>query len=304
MKQLRKLLLMAPLLFALVLVGCSNPTGGDGSNGNGDNGTDGTNGSDGTNGTNEQFEVSNLEAIPGDGNVTLNWTDPTASEFDGVEITWSPDAPAIPATRSPGTETYLASGLTNGTEYTFTVKTVHTNDSTSDGKTVTATPQAAGNGDGGSTSFSVNEGSFTLTITENGTETEISGGAVFGIGSEASTFDNEAFVIYMLDGEKTLDEEGNVVGDWSELIIRDSDDVEIPSTGTTDISRWDFSSRTLASSYGSDGGTVEITSSSDSQLEGTFSFEASLGGATVSGSFTAERTQQANQVICAPGCEN
>jgi hypothetical protein len=59
---------------------------------------------------------------------------------------------------------------------------------------------------------------------------------------------------------------------------------------------------TLRSSYGTTGGTVQITSSTDSELEGIFNFSAF--GPTVEGSFTAERTDEANRVVCAPDCED
>lgn len=159
-------------------------------------------------------------------------------------------------------------------------------------------------GNGGDDSFSIDQGSFNLTVTEDGEETDFSGGAVFGIGSEASSLGGEAFVIYMLHGEKTLEDDGDVSGEWTEVIIRDRRDIEVPSGGDWDISRWDMNSQELLSYFGSNGGTVQITSASDSQLEGTFSFGTALGGATVEGSFTAQRTDDANRVVCAPDCED
>lgn len=138
----------------------------------------------------------------------------------------------------------------------------------------------------GSDTFSLNKDSFNLTVTEGGTESEFSGETVFGIGSEASSSDEEAVVVYMLDGTKKLDEDGDVIGGWTEVIIRDRRDIDIPSTGEWVISRWDKNSQELRSFYGTIGGTVQITSSTDSELEGTFNFSAF--SATVEGSFTAE----------------
>jgi hypothetical protein len=88
-------------------------------------------------------EVSNLSKSVGNQQVTLNWTDPDDIDLDHIAITWGTDGPA---NVNPQTETYTAEGLTNGTEYTFTVKTVDTSGNLSTGQTIKATPTAAVNG--------------------------------------------------------------------------------------------------------------------------------------------------------------
>jgi hypothetical protein len=96
-------------------------------------------------------EVSSLSASAGDRSVTLSWTDPSDSDFAEVRttdfaevrITWTPeDGGSQPVTVQPGTESATITGLTNGTEYTFTLKTVDTAGNASSGVTTVATPAA------------------------------------------------------------------------------------------------------------------------------------------------------------------
>ena len=84
--------------------------------------------------------------IDGQGQVVLSWTDPTDADLHHIEITWSPGgttAVVIPK----GTGIYTAAGLTNGTEYTFTIKAVDTSNNKSVGLSVMATPSAGGAAD-------------------------------------------------------------------------------------------------------------------------------------------------------------
>ena len=67
-------------------------------------------------------EVTGISGVAGDGQVTLNWTDPTDSDFAKVEITYTQTGTAIEVAK--GVQTAVITGLTNGTAYTFTVKTV------------------------------------------------------------------------------------------------------------------------------------------------------------------------------------
>ena len=82
--------------------------------------------------------VSGLAAAGGYGQVILTWTDPTDTDLDSVEITWTPGGTA-PQTVAKGTGTYTATGLTGGTAYTFTVKTKDTEGNLSKGTGINAT---------------------------------------------------------------------------------------------------------------------------------------------------------------------
>ena len=91
-------------------------------------------------------EVSNLNAVSGDGQVTLSWTDPADSDFDHVEIWYGEDG--VSDTQFPGTvdsSGTVITGLTNLTEYTFTVKTIDDKDNISAGAEVSSIPATASN---------------------------------------------------------------------------------------------------------------------------------------------------------------
>ena len=99
--------------------------------------------------------ISELSTEIGDGEITLNWTNPSESNFSHVEIVYAPTNDADGSTsmtvRIPeadgtsgtfsATETTMITGLTNGTEYTFTITTYHS-DGTSIDTPTTATPVA------------------------------------------------------------------------------------------------------------------------------------------------------------------
>ena len=100
--------------------------------------------------------VTNLNATAKDNRVLLTWTDASDSDIYGYEVSYSGtnaiNRVVLPALNSTsmivpqGAGGTYVSGLTNGTEYTFIVKTVDTSGNKSEGVTVKATPveQAAG----------------------------------------------------------------------------------------------------------------------------------------------------------------
>ncbi len=96
--------------------------------------------------------VTNLTATAKDSRVLLTWTDAADSDIYGYEVSCSGTnainrvvLPALDSTSMmvpQGAGGTYVSGLTNGTEYTFTVKTVDTSGNKSAGVTVKATPEA------------------------------------------------------------------------------------------------------------------------------------------------------------------
>jgi hypothetical protein len=88
--------------------------------------------------------VSGLTGTPGDERVALSWNDPADADLASIEVTWD-NGGTSPQTVNKGVKTYTATGLTNGTAYTFTVKAVDTAGNKNSGTTATATPAAQSN---------------------------------------------------------------------------------------------------------------------------------------------------------------
>lgn len=94
--------------------------------------------------------VTNLAATAKDSRVLLTWTEATDKDVYGYEVSYSGENPinrvVLPAVDSKsliaakGSGGCYVSGLTNGTEYTFTVKTLDTSGNKSTGVSVKSTP--------------------------------------------------------------------------------------------------------------------------------------------------------------------
>jgi formylglycine-generating enzyme required for sulfatase activity len=84
-------------------------------------------------------KISGLTGTPDNGQVTLNWIDPTDPDLDHIEISWIPGG-ETPRTVSAGTQTYTAANLINETAYTFTLVAVDTAGNRSAGETITEIP--------------------------------------------------------------------------------------------------------------------------------------------------------------------
>lgn len=94
--------------------------------------------------------VTNLSAVAKDNRVLLSWNDATDDDIFGYEVSYSGTTAINRAVVSPIAQTSMivpqgaggcyVSGLTNGTEYTFTVKTVDTSGNKSEGVIAKATP--------------------------------------------------------------------------------------------------------------------------------------------------------------------
>jgi hypothetical protein len=84
-------------------------------------------------------QVSNLEVVAGDGEVTLSWTEPDDADLENIEISYTPGTnPTL--TQTAGLESMTVSGLTNDTEYTFAVKTVDEEGNKSEAVAISAIP--------------------------------------------------------------------------------------------------------------------------------------------------------------------
>ena len=83
-------------------------------------------------------EVTNLTAVNKDGTILLTWTDATDTDSYGYEVSVNNSVYAVIL---QGAEKCFVSGLINGREYSFTVKSIDTNVNKSEGVTITATPE-------------------------------------------------------------------------------------------------------------------------------------------------------------------
>ena len=88
--------------------------------------------------------VTGISAVASISGAIVTWTDPTASDFSHVNITWDPPGGTLtqPVRVSRGTQRAILAGLTGGTQYTVTATSVDTlgNQGTA---TATVTPNAA-----------------------------------------------------------------------------------------------------------------------------------------------------------------
>ena len=101
--------------------------------------------------------VTELTATPKDSRILLTWQDAADSDIYGYEVSYSGTKPinrvVLPALDTtsmmvpPKAGGTYVNGLTNGTEYTFTVKTVDTSGNKSEGVTVKETPVATDAGE-------------------------------------------------------------------------------------------------------------------------------------------------------------
>ena len=93
-------------------------------------------------------EVESLTAVNTDASVLLTWKDPSDSDLFGIEITYTAGTSSRAVSSmeegsvfiAPKTESAKITGLTNGTAYTFTVKTMDLSGNKSVGVTKTVTP--------------------------------------------------------------------------------------------------------------------------------------------------------------------
>jgi len=84
-------------------------------------------------------QVTDLEVLAKDGAVELSWTEPNSSDLATIELTYTPGS-SIVYSQAAGLNGATISGLTNGTAYEFSVKTVDAEGNKSDAVLISATP--------------------------------------------------------------------------------------------------------------------------------------------------------------------
>ena len=141
------ILLVASMIFGIL--GCKEPAVDDGSQGNTpivDTNPDSSD--DTTTDTVAPKDVSNLVAINKDASILLTWTDSTDNDILGYEVSWDKSTPINRAVSlsensmivAPKAQGCYISNLTNGTTYSFTVKSIDTSGNKSAGQSVSITP--------------------------------------------------------------------------------------------------------------------------------------------------------------------
>ena len=85
-------------------------------------------------------EVTFAASLMTSSSVTLNWTEPDAVTYSGTRITYTGNGSTTEITLAKGTTTYMASGLTGGVKYTFTVYATYSSGYESAGAAFTITP--------------------------------------------------------------------------------------------------------------------------------------------------------------------
>ena len=174
----------------------------------------------------------------------------------------------------------------------------------------TACDSVDDNEENGQNGFVLDVGSFEATVTDNGETLDLSGGAAFGLKPSASG--GEEFVLYMLDGERPPEEERSETNrSWTTIdiegregVVPEEGDYDFEEGGTVPYYQHSMNSYELGRFIGGGPGTFTITNASEDVLEGTFSFVSPDGETEVeNGSFTAERVDDIETVLCRPDCD-
>lgn len=120
--------------------------------------------------------VTELKATSKDSSVLLTWKDAADEDIYGFEVSWKTETAgrAIALEKdslivAKERQDCIVSGLTNGTEYTFTVKTMDISGNKSEGVSVKATPVAVDSKETMKISLSVppEKSNTTITVTAN-----------------------------------------------------------------------------------------------------------------------------------------
>ncbi|MDR1786909.1 MAG: SUMF1/EgtB/PvdO family nonheme iron enzyme [Treponema sp.] len=170
----------AALCAAAALAGCAHPTDAD---------------------TTPPAEASGVEAQAGNCQIALSWTDPADGDFDGVEITFSPEVIGVaqPVRVNKGVQSAAVTKLANGTVYQFTLKTVDKAGNQSAGVTVAEMPVVWNLelSQTGAYDFNITDGTYyshgytaaPLEVTVTNTSTTASGALAVGLsGADAGSF--------------------------------------------------------------------------------------------------------------------
>jgi hypothetical protein len=251
-----------------------------------------------------------LTASAGIGAVTLTWTDPADDDLDHIEITWTGGSvtveKSIVVNRS---NSKTIAGLTDGTEYTFTVKAVDSSGNESQGETASATPIDIGAG----TAFTIasaedwTNARTQISTDGNGTSSEpkvyyldIQGAvSVPGVGSSENTISGSYKTVRLTgSGTLSLSSSGSIfrLGNNNQTLIidgptlsgRTDNNAPLVYAGDGTVELWNGTIGNNTSS--GRGGGISIASGTFTMSGGTISGNTASNGGGVyfssSGTFT------------------
>ncbi|MCG8502419.1 MAG: S-layer homology domain-containing protein [Firmicutes bacterium] len=202
--------------------------------------------------------VSDLGVVPGDGELTLNWTNPADTDLSKVRILDSDNSVAdeVYGVTPGGDSSITLTGLSNGKSYTYRIKTVDATGNVSKGETISGTPDGAADvdppGDVRETGCLPSDGQLTLSWTNPSDldfshvsiydQTKTVAGTVYGSPDEGKTWNisgltNGEEYTYIL---KAVDHAGN-----------ESDGVTVAGTPVADsvagdlVGHWTFDDGTV-----------------------------------------------------------
>ena len=188
--------------------------------------------------------VTNVNAQAGDKQVVLTWTDPADADLYGIRIAYTSAGGASGNIRAAfadgvlvakGAQTYIVTGLTNGTEYTFSVYAVDTSQNESVAVTADATPT-----DSSDKTAPANVNTSTVTATcGNGTVlldwTNPTDSDFFGVEVTASAGGTTAWDSMVINGGKSLLVSGLTNGTEYTFTLKSYDKSLNASSGTTKV---------------------------------------------------------------------
>ena len=189
-------------------------------------------------------EVTELKAVAGNGKVSLSWVNPADADLYQVEITASPVAgsltnPVYLSAVKGAAGGFMAEGLMNDTEYTFTLKTI--DKSLNVGKTVTV--KAAPKGSGGGSSADTTAPAEVTALN-----------AVAGDGKISLSWTNPADEdLYQV--EITVSPAAGTLSNAVYLSAKKSENMSFTAEGLTNGTAYTFTVRTIDKSLNKSEGT-------------------------------------------------
>ena len=143
--------------------------------------------------------ATNFAAQPDNAKIILSWTKPADPDLTGYELSYAPGGNTIEIAATE--ETYTISGLTNETEYTFTLVSIDATNQKSDGISITATPTIDAVAPGDVTGLAATEGDEKITLSwTNPSDVDLAGLEITYIPEDSVIIIDEVLDTYTISG--------------------------------------------------------------------------------------------------------